>query len=1078
MVYGVNGRHARIRRASRTALLGASVLLVGACSGGSGGSGESQNTGVLIDDPVIPLVGPTGTYSMTPEEANSSLGAAPPPVLPAQVQGGRNQYLRLEAPFTVDRSSILSGSPLQAPFSYLNGNISFTDENGQHLPGIAIVNGFDAFGVNRTGDPGFPTDPAASGADLNVGAGVILYVADDGDNDLSTIAAFGGRANDSDGQPSTTDIRQIRVTIGELNGVPINGFYTVTVDGGTTPDIAPPSILSVGASIPSPAAPLDPTQAAANSQFIVRFSEPCVPSSVGNSSQLDPEPFTGNMPLLGLPGAPPPRPFPRLYITASFGSATRLFVPCDVNPMNSNNLATYVVQPLIDLPPTAVLELTVVDANLNINPANALPEGPIDLTGNLHSPGVDQVTPFTIGPGRNIVNAPVSPHAVYWLPASGRGIGAVDLNGFGFNTNTPGANAGDYRKAAIIAQPWSVTTATGSVPLYNPVNGIALDGHPAGLSSGYAWPVGTGGYSYGPGDPNSPLWAGGLGANDLGNPGTPVPGVNEMSSGFETLVRDAGGGVILTGEESDEVGVISDAVVGEFLDVAIFDTLSFYNSETFHASFFWGGLLQNNSINEPPVPNPPPSRYWVGLNPVDILIDQSDPGGKARLIEGEEIWAGDKSALTGAPTVTRSFQWMLPNPDTRLGFDVLPPQNAVQVGLGPSPENGSFVVAYNARQQIGNYLYVTDIENKQLHAINSNTFETITSIDLPDPTGLAIDAGARFVFVSNASDDSVSVVGADPRVPDFHTEVARIPVGRGPDGMSAQPNGEDLHVCNFLDDSITIIDMGSLTVRKTVDALISGPVEVITSPRENGFGWFSGIYFAYYANLTGNSVVVYESGPDGPQGIGCDNVLGALPTEDSDIQLELFAPRGMCYSPYPNDQGFYSGGVFVAHRDNQGRGLISEIKFTHQATPGPQPCVPPGGNIIIVPTGFIDRAFEITGQWGRNAGSALLGSQPTSVVLPDSRRDMFLVRPPASPNNADRGFSPYGGLNSRFQLRGLNPADPRFPFVPTYEPERMYVAFQDTDDIQVLDPLDLSVSLGTIEGGGVGVKKLVTYFQQ
>ena len=644
----------------------------------------------------------------------------------------------------------------------------------------------------------------------------------------------------------------------------------------------------------------------------------------------------------------------------------------------------------------------------------------------------------------------------------------------GLVRRTPGANAGDYRKAAIIAQPFA--PGTPPVPLYT-VSGIAIDGHPAGASSAYAWPVGTGGYSYGPNDPNS-TWAGGLGANDLGNPGTPVPGVNEMSSGFETLVRDAGGGVILTGEDSDTVGVIADAIVGEFLDVAIFDTLSFFNTETFHASFYWGGGLENNSINEPPVPNPPPSRYWVGLNPVDILIDQSDPGGKARLIEGEEIWAGDKSVLTGAPTVSRSFQWLVPNQSSRSAPDQLPPQNAFGIGLGPSPENGSFVVAYNARQQIGNYLYVTDVENKQLHAINSNSFETITSIDLPDPTGLAIDAGARFVFVSNASDDSVSAVGADPRRPDFHTEIARIPVGRGPDGMSAQPNGEDLHVCNFLDDTVSIIDLGSLTVRKTIDALISGPVEAITTPREAGFGWVSGLYFAYYSNFTSNSVVVYESGPDGPQGIGCDNIRGELPTEDSTLQTEFFEPRGMCFSPYANSQGLFAGGVYVAHRDNQGRGLVSQIKFTHQAILGPQPCVPPPGNIIFVPPGFIDREFEITGQWGVAAGSQLLGSQPTSVVLPDSRRDLYLVRPPASPNNSDRGFAPYGGLNSRYPLRGLTPADPRFPFVPTYEPERMYVAFQDTDDIQVLDPLDLSVSLGKIEGSGVGVKKLVTYFQQ
>ena len=66
----------------------------------------------------------------------------------------------------------------------------------------------------------------------------------------------------------------------------------------------------------------------------------------------------------------------------------------------------------------------------------------------------------------------------------------------------------------------------------------------------------------------------GAGPNDKGNQGTPIPGINEMSSGFETLVRNADGEVILTGPNFGDIGNINDLVTGEFLDAGIFDTQS------------------------------------------------------------------------------------------------------------------------------------------------------------------------------------------------------------------------------------------------------------------------------------------------------------------------------------------------------------------------------------------------------------------------------------------------------------------------------------------------------------------------
>jgi hypothetical protein len=1056
------------RDATRVAGLLAAALVAAACGGGGGG----HSTGTSISDPIITLSGPTGQYSQTPSQANLSNGKNRPPVLPPDASG-KNQFLRLEVPFNVVPGDVMSPDPLYRAFSQLTGNLAITDELGNHLPGIVMVNGVDAFGKFRGNDVGFPHDFTAGGQDRNVGRGVILYVADDGDGLLSTVCAFGGTSSDSDSRPDTTDVKSIRVSLDELNGHAINAFYTVTVDSGVTGDVLGPKVLSVVAESPDPTDPLNPAKCSTTSRFIVKFSEPCVPTSVGKTASLDPLPFYGNLPLVPTPPLPPPRPLPATQITATLNSTfAPLYLPFDLRPLNSNNLATYVITPLVDLPGNRDLQLVLVDSNANKDPVTQQPNGTIDLSGNFHAPGADVRANFHVSNGRAPVNAPVSPEVFYWLPIAGRGMGAVDLDGHGMTTNTPGKwdNTSIDLATGTLAYDEAKSTANfAHAPLVT--RGAAATGGGAlgifGIGNRYAYPVGLTSYRYGPALAGNTIpfkigtqqWQGS--PTNQGNPGTPIPGINEGSSGFETLVRDATGSVLLTGGDGSTIGPIADMVVGDFLDAGIFDTQSVWNRTTLHTDLFWGGGGARNFIGDPPAPNPPPSRYWVGLSPIDVLIDQTDPLGKARIIEGAEVFAG----------TARSYGFALPNPIDPLSYDVAAPPGGV---IGPNPQTASSAITYTSRQQVGNYLYLVDTENRALQVVNSNTFQTITTIDVPDPAGVAIMPNNRYVFTSNAGDDTMSIIGADPTQADFHKELGRVRVGRGPGAIACQMNGEDVFVASTLDNAISIVQLSTLTVRKTITSLIDEPRDMVVTPRYGGFGWNSGVYFTYIANFGGNSVLVYESGPSGPQGIGCDNILGSLPKNGS--TLEIFEPRSLCYSPYPNEEGLYAGGVFVCHRDSLGTGLISHIQFTHQAIFGPLPCVLPPGRFYI-PPGFNVKIFDIVGQWGDNDASRLLGSKPSSVDLIDYRYDAYTLLPVQPPNNDGRGNSGFGGRNSRHPIQFLTPPDPRAPHCPTIEPDRMYVSFEDSDQIQILDPIRVGVNLGAVkENTGIGIKKLVGYY--
>jgi len=1060
----------RLGRIGITSAAGALVVLSSGCGGGGGGSSAKLHGD--LSDPVIPLVGNPGLLSQTPTDANTSNGTTPPPVYETQVTS-TSHWFRIAFPFPVNRASILSSDPIYLPFSTLNGNITVNDKDGGHIPGIALVNGVDAFGVNRSKQSGFPHD-VQNGVDLNLSPNVFLYVADV-DGSLATPAAWGPSPNaPADTQTATVD--RVRVGVSTVNGWNANTLWTFHV--GTTANANPAALTSIASEEKDPTDPTNPNSTSSRGSFIVRFAEPMIPQTVGRSAVLNGFPFDANLPV-----PPFAKPLPNTAIIAKLmANSSTLFVPFDCNPVNKNNLATYRLTPLVDLPSKSTVDLLVRSFSNNRGSsgraATNLFGTPFDGTGDPPD-HADVTVTFSVGPGHAVVNIPVSPEVVYWLPNQGDGIGAIDLNGWGYTTNTPGANAGIRERASIITKSaWDRLMVLYPNPEgMNPFShaSIGLLGHPGFEYDRYLYPVGTGGFAYGAGTTQGWL---GL-ASDTGNSGTLFPGINEMSSGFETICRDSEGSAILTGAEFGEVGNIQDFAIGEFLDRVYYDRQNFFSNNAFHVSVFGGGSTQGrNTIADPPTPNPPPTRYWVGLPQLGVAINQDDPTSPVLFIEGDQVFLGDRqlnppSTLNGAFV---GFQQLRVNPDDPNSGDVtIFPHKSI----GPGTRSATAIYTFSSRQQIGNFLYATDATNRELQVINSNTMRLISSLSLPDPTGIAMSPDMEFVFVTNFGDDTMSVVGADPTSANFHKELARVRTGVGPKALSVQPENEDIFVCDFLGNTISIINSASLTIRKQLTSLINGPFDVETTERQqqpgapHPFGWGSGIYFGYISNFAGNTVVVFESGPDGPQGIGIDNIRGALPTGDD--KPAIIAPRGLCFSPYADPAGLLAGGVFIAHQDDLGFGRVSHIQFTQQAIFGTLPIqVPPG---FFIPPGFTDRVFEVVGTWGDTDASRLAGHFPSDVALGDVNTASYQSKPSGAPNFGATSTPPSpeqtGFINSKNHMRLAPQA-----MGPAHLPDRLYVCFEDTDVIQVLEPTSAGTISKTIPGHGVqGTKKLCTFWR-
>jgi len=884
---------ARSRRLA-LALVLASAALVPACGGGGGGSGSGSGSFFIVEasngfgrllphqiaelDPLTLQPTPTILEVRNLETILANLSFQNPIRPPTEWPQGRvlpngqpgNHFFVARFSQDVDPTSVLSTTQVGG----LQGGIEVRAVNpltGERtpVPGRAFVGGMtygpdtDANGalvlvpwvVADSGDLGDELDvvrapglgfPGTESGTAFVGAGdlvrpdTLVFVVD-ADGDLATHESFPA------GLPIQMRISEaVRSSRGRR--LASAGLASSTVG----PDTIAPEVLVFGAT-QSPA--ILPTNGAVDvdpeTNVVVEFTEPVQLLTVGDLDDGTPPTLSGAIQL-------------------SFGpSQARTTVPFTIRPLSVYDLSRIELDPVYAFPGTGPTIPGVqcdnlfgtVDLRVNIAQFRDLStRGPNGL-GVFNTQGLTST--FVTREGVGVVNAPVTPDAVYiGRTGSNQGISVIDLNGFGAGSGSP---------------------------LYDITE-----------------PIKQGNSNF-PNNPNVAL-QGALLIPPL-TPGSCT--FNGGSEGVFTLTKDSSLRDLVAA--SPLLESVGDMALGHALDN------TFNNEQPFGCQSgggnicVQGGLKQirlipggpntvasvhiapqiatikvddgvENLASWAPHPNPPPLIFpplclspLIGGQEPTSIVTTCDPAA----VGGCNFTYGPPFTAVGGPRLNNLLV-PGPNPFGNPGLG-LPPQSALSAELNtffegpstPQPLPG-LCQPYMIRQQIGQFLYVIDRVASEIVVFNSNRFTVLDRIRLLDPTSLAISPNLDFIAVTNEGADQVSFLDIDPGSATFHQVVKTTTVGVGPTGICWENSNEDIFVCNQAEGTVSIISGFTLDVRKVLRNQISRPIDLALTPRQTTFGFGRGVYFGYILNQNG-TVAFFESGPDGVNGIGFDDVVGSMP---------------------------------------------------------------------------------------------------------------------------------------------------------------------------------------------------------
>ncbi|MCB9879675.1 MAG: hypothetical protein H6835_18940 [Planctomycetes bacterium] len=529
------------------------------------------------------------------------------------------------------------------------------------------------------------------------------------------------------------------------------------------------------------------------------------------------------------------------------------------------------------------------------------------LNGDLIGQSVS--TQYTTGDGPGIVNAPVAPEAIYvGVGGAEPGVCVIDLNGCGQGT-------GDLTNTR--------------------------------------WPL---------------------------NPNIGVAGVvPSMAPGTSNLDAGGAGVLTLTQDTNGSTRLLRDPILSDPTDIHVGPPLDLiYNNENINRNAsrsnqineLLGVQQAGNTITQPPIPNPP-RLVFPPPNPNRAIFGE-EPAVKSSLGPPGALVTGGPAANCLAVGLN---QLVLGNPFSSVQNEFgLYGTTFMGVFVGPQPAPASPpppppFCPFTSRQQVGHFLYVLDRDNRQVLIVNSNRFTVLDTIRLSDPVSMAMSPNMAFLAVSNFASASVSFIDIDPTSSTFHKVVAETRVATGPTSISWQPDGEDVLVVSTQANQLTIIKALDFTVRRQLGGFLNNPIDVIVTERYVATGNTSGLYNAYILNSNG-SIAVYESGPDGVNGIGFNDIIGSV------TNVSFPRAKSMIY-----DFNAGLGGVLVGHTDATGLGQVSRLSMT--ASPaGPRPLNPSSTGFILPPT-FRQKEWTVVQRIGGTAAQGSFADQMSGNSIID-----------------------------------------------------------------------------------------------
>ncbi|MCK6446866.1 MAG: beta-propeller fold lactonase family protein [Planctomycetes bacterium] len=760
-----------------------------------------------------------------------------------------NHFVYAEFNREIDVGSVMTPSVAAGVNSQLTGAIYVIEidpASGASVPvkGRAFVGGKTYAGTPVNGEyelqtwiqnqGGKPVAVDVDGATPGLGfPGTESAVGFTGSNVLSSPKTF-TFVVDSDGDLTThetfTPNRQIRIVA--TTSVFGKGSVPLVRQAVGSTTVGADSLPIEVATTPPPAAVPD-TDPSFNDQDVdpqtsitVRFTEPLQPWTFG------PLPVTKQVPVFG-------------SAAITFGpSASTVNVPFTMTPVSIYDFTSWKLKPAFSFPgsgPDAFQCGTFNQVSLSFKAAaftDTASVGGVLGAGNKNLLGAN--THFFTGEGPGLVNAPVTPGAIIVARAGAQpGLSVIDLNGFGQGCGNP--TFIDY-----------FTFAKGNSNFPNNPNFRFQ-------SSALKPPLLPGDCTINGGSAGPYTLALDSSLNDLLVRAPIIESIGDMAIGW-SLDLVFNNGLDASGCQSSLGGNLC-SVLGKKQVVTAFSTsttLGPPGQGQIPAAFVDGGP---NPISWEPHPNPPPlvfpplcvSPYIGGQEPTSIETVATNllvPGGNP---------IGDP--LNGVPPQS---------PLAKL-------QNSFFVGPGlPGKTQIGQCPTYQFRQQVGQFLYMADRGRREIVVFNSNRMSVVERISVPDPTDLAMSPNLDFLAVSNQNADSVTFIDVNPTSSNFHRVVKTVKVGRAPRGIAWDPGNEDVLCCNELDSTVSIISAFDFNVRKTVQSSLNRPFDVVITQRQQGFGFLRNVYFAWILNRSG-TLALFESGPNGVNGWGYDDVVGVTP---------------------------------------------------------------------------------------------------------------------------------------------------------------------------------------------------------